>query len=262
MPSPSRRASSNREARNSGRGEVQFAPEPEPYSSPNVYPEPVSSPEQCRVEGLDCAYTAKREATFTVCAYDELGNRKLTGGEAFFIAIRGASRVRARVFDNNDGTYRVDWTPHVSGDYHIAVSLFGVSLHGSPFHISVLGPEPHAPNCQVLGKALYSIAARTNSSFDVKFRDRGGNIAQVRYVVHILGCDSGCSCKRAASQRCVRTLEAMRRSCAHCACFTPKGQGSVVPLIPTRSLSLLFLAPCSSSSSCRRDDYVTRFAGG
>ena len=120
----------------------------------------------CIVSGLQKHLTAKREAAFTIEAIDADGRRKHTGGEAFFIAIRGASRVRARVTDHQDGTYSAEWTPQCSGDYHVAVSLFGVSLKGSPFSVHVQGPEPFAPNCEVSSSSRsdISISSRSRSS--------------------------------------------------------------------------------------------------
>ena len=112
----------------------------------------------CIVSGLQKHLTAKREAAFTIEAIDADGRRKHTGGEAFFIAIRGASRVRARVTDHQDGTYSAEWTPQCSGDYHVAVSLFGVSLKGSPFSVHVQGPEPFAPNCEVSSSSRSDIS--------------------------------------------------------------------------------------------------------
>ena len=45
--------------------------------------------------------------------------------------------MRARLGDNGDGTYKVQYTPSVSGKYSIAISLFGVSLPGSPWGLEV-----------------------------------------------------------------------------------------------------------------------------
>ena len=83
-----------------------------------------TAPERCTAEGKgleECI--AKRPAFFTIFAHNTDGVRKDVGGDAFFIAIRGASRVRAKVTDMRDGTYEKQWTPTNSGDYTIAVSL-------------------------------------------------------------------------------------------------------------------------------------------
>ena len=73
-----------------------------------VEPERVlpSLPAKCKVTGLERLYTVKENAIFEIVAFDEEEKRRAAGGEAFFVAIRGASRVRARIIDNDDGTYR------------------------------------------------------------------------------------------------------------------------------------------------------------
>ena len=45
---------------------------------------------------------------FTISVSDEHGLRRTTGGELIAVAVRGTSNVRARLTDNNDGTYHVD----------------------------------------------------------------------------------------------------------------------------------------------------------
>ena len=90
------------------------------------------------------------------------------------MAVRGGSRVRARVADQKDGTYLCTYKPSVSGKYSIAVSIFGVSLPGSPFALEVFSPQPDAEQCSVSGAALTTIVARTPHAFDIKFRDHMG----------------------------------------------------------------------------------------
>lgn len=110
----------------------------------------LASPLTSRVEGLLKRYNVKDNAVFRIHAFREGGARSKAGGDAFFVAIRGASRVRARVVDQQDGTYEVTWKPLVSGPYSIAVSLFGVSLPGSPYYCHVDDPSPYAPNVREL----------------------------------------------------------------------------------------------------------------
>ena len=140
--------------------------------------QPQTSPDNCRVVGDGISKVAVRqEGVFEIHAYDANGDRRTTGGDAFFIAIRGASRVRARVTDMRDGTYVVEWKPSVSGSYQIAVSLFGNSLPGSPYGLEVDAPFPYAPNCEARGDALSSATARVSHWFEMRFRDRLGNVA-------------------------------------------------------------------------------------
>ena len=127
-------------------------------------------------DGLSKA-TVRQPATFQIEAYDEHNERRGTGGDAFFIAVRGGSKVRAHLTDNDDGTYVVKYCPSVSGKYTITVSLFGVSLPGSPWPLEVISPQPSAERCLLKGDALTSVVARTPSSFEVRFRDAFGAVA-------------------------------------------------------------------------------------
>ena len=97
--------------------------------------------------------TVRQQASFTVTACIESGEQKTSGGDTFFIAIRGASRVRAHVTDSGDGTYLVTYKPSVSGQYSVSISLFGEPLPGSPFAVSAYTPGPEVSKCEVRGEA-------------------------------------------------------------------------------------------------------------
>ena len=132
---------------------------------------------ECKVYGDGLTAAAVRHPSeFTVEACDATGRRRPDGGDAFFVAIRGASRVRARIVDNRDGTYKVEWKPPQSGTYSIVVSFFGVPLSGSPFNVTAVTPVPYASNCVVQGDALLNAIARANQSFQVCFKDRIGHV--------------------------------------------------------------------------------------
>ena len=133
---------------------------------------------ECKVTGRGLNEAAVRHTSeFVIEAHDGRGSRKITGGDAFFVAIRGASRVRARITDNNDGTYKVEWKPPQSGTYSIAVSFFGNPLPGSPFTLTASTPVPFAQNCIAKGDALNNAIARSTQSFQVSFKDKLGNVS-------------------------------------------------------------------------------------
>lgn len=149
-----------------------------------LVPELAAIPELCRVIGLQrtASLAGKRSLDFSIEAYaygdDGMGEQlKTTGGDSFFVFIRGASRVRARVSDNGDGTYSAQWRPTTSGVYHISVSLFGQQVRGSPYACTVHDNAPYAPRCEVRGEALNLITARTSSCFEVLFKDRSQRVA-------------------------------------------------------------------------------------
>ena len=127
-------------------------------------------------DGLKSA-VVRAWAEFVVEAHNADGSRRVVGGEsaAFFISIRGwAERVRARVKDNGDGSYTVRYKPHISGQYTIAISLYGARVPGSPFACGVTTPTPCAAQCVVRGKALHQAIARDKHTFEVQFRDNQG----------------------------------------------------------------------------------------
>lgn len=64
-----------------------------------------------------------------------------------------------------------------SGQYYIAVSLFGLNLPGSPFPVYVFAPHAHAPQCEVSGEALTKAYARSKNTFEIRFRDKLGQVS-------------------------------------------------------------------------------------
>lgn len=128
----------------------------------------------CEVVGMRRRIVRGSTHTFQIVSKDRFGERTAGAGDTFFVAVRGVSRIRARITDNSDGTYIVRWRPTVSGQYHVAVSLFGVHVGGSPFAVEVLGSTAYAPRCEARGHALERVVARTPANFEVVFRDRSG----------------------------------------------------------------------------------------
>ena len=142
---------------------------------------PEADPKHCNVVGLKDSYTMAEIASFTIAARDAAGRLTASGGEGIFVAIRGASRVRARIARSDEaegGTYTVVWKPMVSGRYTIAVSLFGMPLSGSPFNCLVHDSAPWPSQCEVRGDSLHRIVARVPSHFEISYRDRAGRTAQ------------------------------------------------------------------------------------
>ena len=66
---------------------------------------------QCIVEGSGLrASTVRQPATFTIVARDQYGDNMEDGGDPMFVSIRGCGlRVRAKVFDQGDGSYLVTY---------------------------------------------------------------------------------------------------------------------------------------------------------
>jgi hypothetical protein len=135
---------------------------------------PLAVASQCKAygPGLEAMAIARQSASFTIESFDATGTRLQSGGEPFRVDCRGASVVRARVTDKEDGTYSVAWTPSVSGPYDIAISLHGIPLPHSPWKISVLMPRPDASKCVLKGDALSKAVAREPAAFGKRARMR------------------------------------------------------------------------------------------
>ena len=118
-------------------------------------------------------------ASFTIEAHDEAGRRQTTGGDSFFVAIRASgrgTRVRAKVVDLGDGTYRCIFKPPTAGLMAISVSLMGESLPGSPSTCSARSAKPRSEKCFLSGEALTHAVSDTPSHFFISFRDALGNL--------------------------------------------------------------------------------------
>lgn len=108
--------------------------------------------------------TVREPCRFHIIATDADGTELKSSGLPFQVAIRGVSRTRARrvapELDDEVDCFCVEWQPQQSGRYLIFVSLHSKPLPGSPFAVTAIQPEPHAPNCEVAGEALYTAVAR------------------------------------------------------------------------------------------------------
>ena len=132
---------------------------------------------RCSIADAPSVGTVKRVVQFGIVACDASGVRLTDGGEPFLVHVRGPARTRARVTDGVDGRYAVEWVPSTSGVYQVAVTLRGKLLQGTPFVVTVLDPQPFAPNCEVVGDALTMAHVRSPQSFEVTFRDQLGQLA-------------------------------------------------------------------------------------
>ena len=150
-----------------------------------------ASPSHCRLSGDGLSRAAVGQvASFTIHSCSDKGIFYDTGGDTFSVAIRfvgQAIAVRAKVFDNDDGTYSVTFKPTSTGKCSIAISLITPSptpgkdkvepLPGSPFICVVSGSMPCAAQCRVRGDALSRVIAQSPASFYVAFRDALGQVS-------------------------------------------------------------------------------------
>jgi len=77
-------------------------------------------------------------ANFTIEARDKQGRKMPEGGDPFEVQVMGPSGpVPATVKDNGDGTYAVQYEPTDAGVHDIQVTLDGVPIKGSTFHVDI-----------------------------------------------------------------------------------------------------------------------------
>ena len=147
-------------------------------------------PSQCTAhgDGLQQAI-ARKGSRFTIEARDSSGNQMTQGGENFLVTIHGASVVRPRVTDKEDGSYVCDYKTAASGSYTVSIMLHGASLSGSPWTLEVLMPRPDAAQSSVKGDALTRAAARETMAFECGFVDALGHPTHAEeidvYVVQV-----------------------------------------------------------------------------
>ena len=143
--------------------------------------------DRCRVTGDGISRAVlEQPSEFVIEAVDELGRRQPQAYSAsFFVSIRSTgTRLRAKITDQRDGSYRVVYKPTSTGRCTIAVSVMGESLPGSPFTCLVRAPTAHASRCEVLAPGdEWTIVARESEHFRVIFRDILGS--RLRHPVEL-----------------------------------------------------------------------------
>jgi filamin len=110
---------------------------------------------------------------FKITAVDPDGGKVKTGGDPFEVKIHGPEQVNAKVRDNGDGTYDVEYSVGTPGDYTIDVTLHGQPIKDSPFH-------PHVKQSADVGKSyaegpgLVSLVDNEPGVFTIHAIDKNG----------------------------------------------------------------------------------------
>jgi len=114
-------------------------------------------------------------AEFTIEARDKQGRKMPTGGDPFEVQVMGPTGpVPATVRDNGDGTYHVDYEPTDAGVHDISVTLDGVPIKGSTFHVDI---KPGAwPANTSIDKYQFTIVTRDKRN---KVKKEGGEKIKV-----------------------------------------------------------------------------------
>jgi filamin len=112
---------------------------------------------------------------FNIEARDRLGNPIREGGDPFDVKIHGPKgEVPAKITDNGDGTYRVDYAPEHAGNHRIDVTLRDKPVAKSPYNINVKEGADH--NTSLIEGFQFTIRAKTKTGKDM---NRGGEKFEV-----------------------------------------------------------------------------------
>jgi len=88
--------------------------------------------------GLEDGNDDQHDTTFTIQAKDRNGNNMDKGGDPFDVKIHGPNGpVDAKIKDNDDGTYTVDYKPNDAGKHRVDVTLKGQPINKSPYTVMI-----------------------------------------------------------------------------------------------------------------------------
>eukprot|EP00899_Mesostigma_viride_P001211 jgi/Mesvir1/11090/Mv02463-RA.2 len=133
----------------------------------------VTVPASCYARGAGLRRAlAGESARFVILAVDQLGNKRLSGGDRFQLVFSGPAPVdTTRIVDGANGRYTVTYNaPAAVGLYSLAILLDGVNIRGSPFGILVSPGDVEAAN---------SIISSLGTARD------GGSVAGDKLFLHI-----------------------------------------------------------------------------
>jgi len=136
---------------------------------------------KCRVwgPGLEDAVQDNLPTFFNIEARGTDGQPMKQGGDPFQVKIAGPNGdVPAKVTDNGDGTYRVDYAPQDAGKHRIDVTLKDKPVANSPYTVNVREGADH--NTSFIEGFQFVIRAKTKNN---KSMTRGGE----NFSVNIAG---------------------------------------------------------------------------
>jgi filamin len=114
-------------------------------------------------------------ALFTIIARNYYGEPLKHGGESFAIEVTSddGTTVEAAITDKKDGTYNVAYLPLTPQKYTVKVSLDGVNIKDSPFHVEIEGANAATSNA--FGPGLVEGNVGKPQNFQIQARDSKGN---------------------------------------------------------------------------------------
>ena len=89
-------------------------------------------------DGLSKAILGK-DAQFIVVIKDQLNEQRPDGGDPLNINIAAPDGrpVMHKIFDGQNGVYRVSWKPNIEGEHTLAITLKSLHVRNSPFKVNV-----------------------------------------------------------------------------------------------------------------------------
>ncbi len=131
---------------------------------------------------------AGEDTVFTIAARDEVKNKRLNGGDDFYVRFENNETgdvAFADVVDCDDGTYSVKFRTTIAGAYTCSV-LIGGDEHvaDSPYPVKILPARPFPKRCEVDGDGVRKSKVGDDTVFCVRGVDRHGNAAQGKLSTH------------------------------------------------------------------------------
>lgn len=99
-------------------------------------------PPLCTVMGEGLFFPrVNKLCTVILAAKDRAGQPCVEGGERLFVQLKsvnaGGATVPVDFRDNSDGTYSVNFRPHMKGEHQLVIAIRGQHIQGSPFTLFV-----------------------------------------------------------------------------------------------------------------------------
>eukprot|EP01116_Phalansterium_solitarium_P017453 TRINITY_DN4304_c0_g2_i1.p1 TRINITY_DN4304_c0_g2~~TRINITY_DN4304_c0_g2_i1.p1 ORF type:complete len:752 (+),score=320.34 TRINITY_DN4304_c0_g2_i1:113-2368(+) len=113
---------------------------------------------------------------FTIEAINANNRRVPEGGAPFNVEIKGTNGtvVPHEFVDNNDGTYKVHYTPPAVDTLTVEIKLEDTPINGNPWRVTVNRTLPDADKTRAYGPGLESGVANSTSPFTVEIYNRFG----------------------------------------------------------------------------------------
>ncbi|DBB01026.1 TPA: hypothetical protein ACH3X1_000926 [Trebouxia sp. C0004] len=121
---------------------------------------------------------AGQTASFVIQAYDELKNKRLSGGDNFLAHLVGPAGVitHASLEDKENGTYLVTYRCTTAGMHDLHITIGGEEhVAESPYSVRLLPVQPVPRKCTVIGPGRIHSTTGELAEFFIEGRDQFGN---------------------------------------------------------------------------------------